>query len=191
MENYFVYQHVTPDGMYYFGVTNNIKERFCTSAYKTTALKPYIEKYGWNNIQHVVLFRNETYESSRFIEDFLIQTATLDGVCINKNRSGLIWKNNEKEYYKQYHKENEEHYKEYNEEHKEEIKERHKKYYEEQKEKLNEYSRQYKKEHKEEIKEYRKQYHKKYYEEHKEEIKQYQKQHYQRKKQENQNNNVN
>lgn len=42
--NYFVYEHVTPDGMYYFGVTRDLKNRFYKSHYNSTSLKPYIEK---------------------------------------------------------------------------------------------------------------------------------------------------
>ena len=92
--NYSVYQHVTPDGMYYFGATNNIKRRWRGNGclYKTTALQPYIEKYGWDNIQHIVLFREQTRENALWIENFLIETAREDGVCLNKQRSGLVSK---------------------------------------------------------------------------------------------------
>ena len=48
---YSIYVHITPDGMHYYGVTNNIKVRFRPSAYKTTSLQPYIEKYGWEKIK--------------------------------------------------------------------------------------------------------------------------------------------
>ena len=92
--NYSVYQHVTPDGMYYFGQTQNVERRWRNNGalYKETALQPYIEQYGWDNIQHIVLFRDQTKEDALFIEDFLITTAQEDGVCINKNRSGLVSK---------------------------------------------------------------------------------------------------
>jgi predicted GIY-YIG superfamily endonuclease len=90
--NYFVYEHITPDGMYYIGVTNNIKRRWESNGvhYKRASLQPYIEQYGWENIQHQVLFSNQTKENALKIEDFLIITATEDGVCINQRRSGLI-----------------------------------------------------------------------------------------------------
>ena len=92
--NYSVYQHVTPDGMYYFGQTQNVERRWRNNGalYKGTALQPYIEKYGWENIQHIVLFKDQTKEDALWIEDFLITTAQEDGVCINKNRSGLVSK---------------------------------------------------------------------------------------------------
>lgn len=109
-KKYVVYQHVTPDNMYYFGQTNNIKRRWEANGchYKRTALQPYIEKFGWENIQHIVLFRDQTKENALFIENFLIETAREDGVCINKQRSGLVSKEEgyQQQMCKQYHKKN-------------------------------------------------------------------------------------
>ena len=92
--NYSVYQHVTPDGMYYFGQTQNVERRWKNNGaeYKGTALYPYIEKYGWENIKHIILFENQSKENALFIENFLIETAREDGVCINQRRSGLVSK---------------------------------------------------------------------------------------------------
>lgn len=104
--NYTVYEHITPDGMYYFGTTSNIKKRWVCDGvnYKTTSLKPYINKFGWDNIQHKILFTNQTKDNALFIEDFLIHTAQEDGVCINKKRSGLI-STNRKEYRSKFERE--------------------------------------------------------------------------------------
>ena len=168
--NYSVYQHVTPDGLYYFGQTNNIKRRWRNNGagYKGTALYPYIEKYGWDNIKHIVLFREQTRENAFFIENFLIETAREDRVCINKNRSGNISK--EEGYIKKYR-----------EEHKDNIKEQSKQYYEQNKDKI----KQYREQNKEQILEQRKQYReqnkdkiKQYYEDNKDKIKQTSKQYY-------------
>ena len=141
--NYSVYQHVTPDGMYYFGQTSNIKRRWSNNGakYKKTSLQPYIEKFGWENIQHIVLFRDQTRENALWIEDFLITTAREDRVCINKQRSGLISK--EEGYKQEYYEENKDKFKEYYEENKEQIKEQHKQYRERNKDKSQEYNRQY------------------------------------------------
>ena len=141
--NYSVYQHVTPDGMHYFGQTNNIKRRWSSNGaeYKGTALYPYIEKYGWDNIQHIVLFKDQTRENALWIEDFLITTAQEDRVCINKNRSGNVSK---EEGYRQ----------EYYEQNKEQILEQKKQYYEQNKDKR----RQYREQNKQQIQEYQKQY---------------------------------
>ena len=138
-KKYVVYQHVTPDNMYYFGATQNVERRWSNNGaeYKRTALQPYIEKYGWDNIQHIVLFKDQSKENALWIEDFLIETAREDGVCINKQRSGLVSK---KEGYNQ---------------------DRNQKYYEQNKDRIRERHREYKDEHKDKIREYHEQYYQK------------------------------
>ena len=130
--NYSVYQHVTPDNMYYFGATQNVERRWSRNGaeYKGTALQPYIEKFGWDNIQHIVLFRDQTKENALWIEDFLITTAQEDGVCINKKRSGNISK---EEGYKQDRNQK------YYEQNKQQIREQQKQYYEQNKDKRKDY----------------------------------------------------
>ena len=156
--NYSVYQHVTPDGMHYFGQTNNIKRRWSSNGaeYKGTALYPYIEKYGWDNIQHIVLFKDQTRENALWIEDFLITTAQEDRVCINKNRSGNVSKEEgyRQEYYEQNKEQILEQKKQYYEQNKEQILEQKKQYYEQNKDKR----RQYREQNKQQIQEYQKQY---------------------------------
>ena len=140
MENNFsVYQHVTPDGMYYFGATQNVERRWSNNGaeYKGTALYPYIEKYGWDNIQHIVLFKDQTRENALWIEDFLITTAQEDGVCINKKRSGLISK--EEGYSQEYYETN-----------KEQILDKKQQYYEQNKQQRRKYQREYRERKKEE-----------------------------------------
>ena len=173
--NYSVYQHVTPDGMYYFGQTKDIKRRWSRNGaeYKGTSLYPYIEKYGWDNIQHIVLFKDQTKENALWIENFLIETAREDGVCINKQRSGLVSKG---EGYNQ---------------------DRNQKYYEQNKDRIREYRREYQDEHKDKIREYHEQYYQKNrekeleqsrqrYQKNRDEILEQRRQRYQRKKQEKQ-----
>ena len=184
--NYSVYQHVTPDGLYYFGQTNNIKRRWRNNGveYKRTALQPYIEKFGWDNIQHIVLFKDQTRENALWIEDFLITTAQEDGVCINKQRSGLISKEegynkNQMKYLREHNHENEvRKQKQYYEQNKDKIKEQSKQYYEQNKDKIKEQSKQYREQNKDKIKEQSKQYR----EQNREKYNEYQRQYYQRKK---------
>ena len=170
--NYSVYQHVTPDNMYYFGATQNVERRWRNNGaeYKRTALQPYIEKFGWDNIQHIVLFKNQTKENALWIEDFLITTAQEDGVCINKQRSGLISKEEgyNKNQCKQYYEQNKDKFKEYYEQNKDKFKE----YYEQNKEQISEQRKQYIEQNKDKIKERNKQY----YERNKEKFKEYQEQ---------------
>ena len=149
--NYTVYQHVTPDNMYYFGQSQNVEKRWeCNGIhYKETALYPYIEKYGWDNIQHIILFENQTKENALWIEDFLITTAREDGVCINKQRSGLVSKEEgyQQQMCKQYHEKN-----------KDSIHERHKLYYKQNKDKLIQHQLEYQKQNKDKIREYNREY---------------------------------
>ena len=148
---YTVYQHVTPDGMYYFGQTNNIKQRWrCNGIqYKTTSLYPYIEKFGWENIKHIVLFKEQTKENALWIENFLIETAREDGVCINQRRSGNIRK--EEGYAREYYEKNKEKFKEYQEQNKDKIQEYQR-----------EYQREYKEQNKDKIREYNREYQRQY-----------------------------
>ena len=166
---YTVYQHVTPDGMYYFGQTNNIKRRWEANGcrYKGTALQPYIEQYGWDNIKHIVLFRDKTKEDALWIEDFLIETAREDGVCINKQRSGNVSKKegynkNQMKYLREHNREDEiKKQKQYYEQNKDKIKQ----YYEQNKDKISDYQRDYREKNKDKKKQY--------YEQNKDKIKQY------------------
>ena len=170
--NYSVYQHVTPDGLYYFGQTNDIKRRWSGNGirYKGTSLYPYIEKYGWDNIQHIVLFRDQTKDNALWIEDFLIETAREDGVCINQRRSGLVSK---EEGYKQRQQ------KQYREQNKEQILEQKQQYYEQNKEQIREQQKQYREQNKEQIKKQQQQY----YEQNKQQIKKQKQQYYEQNKQ--------
>ena len=180
--NYSVYQHVTPDGMYYFGQTNNIKRRWKNNGagYKGTALQPYIEKFGWDNIQHIVLFKDQTKENALFIENFLIETAQEDGVCINKNRSGLVSKEEgyRQEYDKHYYKKNKEQKQQYYQKNKEQILEQRREYREQNRDKIKQYYEQ----NKDKFREQNRDKIKQYYETNKEQIREQQKQYYEQNK---------
>ena len=173
--NYSVYQHVTPDNMYYFGQTNNIKRRWRNNGveYKGTALYPYIEKYGWENIKHIVLFRDQTRENALWIENFLIETAREDGVCINKKRSGNISKE------EGYNKNQMKYLREQN--HENEVRKQ-KQYYEQNKDKIKEQSKQYREKNREKYNEYHRQYQREYNEKNREKYNKYQREYRQRKK---------
>ena len=181
-KKYVVYEHITPDGMYYFGQTQNVERRWSNNGaeYKRTALQPYIEKYGWENIQHIVLFRDQTKEDALWIEDFLITTAREDGVCINKQRSGLVSK---EEGYNQDRKQK------YYEQNKDKIRKQRQQRYQKNREKELEQRRQrYQKNREKELEYYQKNREKRleqsrqYYQKNRDEINERRRQRYQRKK---------
>lgn len=114
---YYCYCHITPDEMFYIGYSGlQPSERWNPSNYKTSSLRPYIEKYGWDSIRHVVLKDGLTKEQAEQLEDLLIQEAKRQGFCINKNGSGGIARDNPKEYYREYEKteKRKEYHREYN-----------------------------------------------------------------------------
>ena len=189
--NYSVYQHVTPDNMHYFGQTNNIKCRWSNNGagYKGTSLYPYIEQYGWDNIQHIVLYENLPYDDALKIEDSLIISGWEKGNCINKRRSGNVSKDDvyireyQREYQREYYEQNKDklnqYSREYREENREKILEYQREYREENREKYNEYHHEYQREYREKNREKYNEYHREYQRE-------YQRQRYQRKKEEKQ-----
>lgn len=88
-KTYVVYCHTAPNGVYY-GVTCNVKNRWHPSRYKhnNTPFKDAIIEFGWENIQHEVLFENLTLDEALKLEDQLIVKARGNGTCLNAHRSG-------------------------------------------------------------------------------------------------------
>lgn len=110
---YWVYAHVLPTKEVYIGMSKlQPWQRWNKSQYKTSVLAPYIEQYGWENIQHKVFIDSLTKEQAEQVEDWFIHKATADGFCINKNRSGGCARCDIKAYQKQYNKQWEEDHKE-------------------------------------------------------------------------------
>ena len=105
---YTVYTHrvVTEDNgpMYYVGVTyQKLSRRWKPSAYKATALEPYIIQYGWDNIEHRVFYDGLDHEMALKIEDTLIRLYRHFDCCINQQRSGLIKVSNQRSYWNEWH----------------------------------------------------------------------------------------
>lgn len=129
---YWVYTHTTPNGMYYIGMSKlQPCKRWDKSAYKEpNSLAPYIEQFGWENIEHKVLIDGLTKEQAEQWEDHLIQALSMNDLCINKQRSGGQYRKGKQAYMKQYNDGHKEEIKQYNkqwrEEHKEERKAYHK-----------------------------------------------------------------
>ena len=146
---------VVQEKLIYIGSSDEpeCRYRWKPSNYKTTELYHYIEKHGWDNIEHIVFKDGLTPKQAKQLEDLLITQAKIDGWCINKQGSGLYKKDNPKEYYKQYRENHKEEIKQYREEHKEDFK----RYREEHKEEIIQRKKLYRQNHEEEIKQYEKQ----------------------------------
>ena len=184
---YIVYVHITPDGMHYYGVTNNPKRRWEGNGrlYKTTALQPYIEKFGWENIQHIILFENQSKEDALKIEDSLIISGWEKGNCINQQRSGNISKEEGyfREYRREYREENREKYNEYQREYHREYQ---REYREQNKDEFRKYQREYRRKNREKYNEYYRQRYQENLSKNREKNRIKQQKYYQRKKEEKQ-----
>ena len=71
-----VYEHITPSGKRYIGITSkeNVKQRWRGGSHykKGTAFRGAIDKYGWNDIQHNILFDDLTEKEAKWLENYLI-----------------------------------------------------------------------------------------------------------------------
>ena len=109
ISGYMVYAHITPNRMIYIGMSKlQPCRRWRPSMYQGKSLYPYIEQYGWENIEHRVLIDGLSKEQAEQIEDWFIRKATADGFCINKQGSGGLCRDDRKAYDKRYHKEHKE-----------------------------------------------------------------------------------
>lgn len=148
-KKYTVYVHrvVTDDNgpMYYVGVTTDVKSRWHATAYIQSSLWPYIEKYGWDNIEHSVFAEDLDRDMAYRLEDTLILLHRGFGCCINYLRSGLRQAKDRKEYDRlrrlEHHDEKLEYDRKYNQEHREEQKAFAKQWYYSNLERRTEYQR--------------------------------------------------
>ena len=76
MNDYTVYAHIVPNGKLYIGITH-LKPEYrygkngngycgCTLFWRA------IQKYGWDNIKHIIIFENLSKEIACLFEQFLI-----------------------------------------------------------------------------------------------------------------------
>ena len=62
---YCVYKHTSPSNKVYIGITINPKRRWNKSHYKYNEhFNNAINKYGWDNFNHEILFSNLTIEDA-------------------------------------------------------------------------------------------------------------------------------
>lgn len=72
-KNYYVYKHTSPSDKVYIGITTNPKKRWRKSNYSYNKhFTNAINKYGWNNFKHEILFSNLSAEEAKQKEIELI-----------------------------------------------------------------------------------------------------------------------
>lgn len=70
-----VYRHITPSGKSYIGITSIKPEKRWSNGRgysKNTPFGKAIEKYGWNDIKHNILFDDLTEKEAKWLENYLI-----------------------------------------------------------------------------------------------------------------------
>lgn len=70
-KKYCVYVHIFPNGKQYVGMTCNTKDRWRYYGYaysEITDMNLDIRKYGWDNIQHIILKSDLTFEDAKQLE---------------------------------------------------------------------------------------------------------------------------
>lgn len=75
-KNYILYLHISPSGKKYFGITGEKKPEYRWkngNGYKDNQhFWKAIQKYGWNNIEHIILANDLTKEDACLFEQILI-----------------------------------------------------------------------------------------------------------------------
>ena len=160
VKGYWLYVHHTPDNWYYPGCSKqSVSKRWKVGQYRKTGLEDSIKKFGWDNIEHIILMDGLTKEEALYWEDRLICMYNDLGCCLNKQRSGRHTKQYHKEYYEKHKDKLLNQQKQRYELKKDEIQDKIKKYHQTHKEQIKEYQKQYREANKERLKEYHKQYH--------------------------------
>ena len=70
-----VYEHITPSGKRYIGITSQKPEKRWSNGRgyeKGSAFRRAIDKYGWDDIQHNILFNDLTEKEAKWLENYLI-----------------------------------------------------------------------------------------------------------------------
>ena len=86
--NYCVYIHKFPNNKMYIGISKeeDINRRWQNGlGYKNQVVYRAIKKYGWENIKHIILYRNFTEEKAKFKERLLIKLFNTNIYCKNSN----------------------------------------------------------------------------------------------------------
>lgn len=69
-----IYMHKFPNGKIYIGQTNNSEKRWNKgTAYEQKAMKKAINKYGWENVEHIILEENVEEQNANERENYYIR----------------------------------------------------------------------------------------------------------------------
>lgn len=74
-KNWTVYMHISPSGKRYIGITSQtVSQRWRNgNGYKKTVFYNAIQKYGWENFEHIILYENVSKDFACIKEQELIK----------------------------------------------------------------------------------------------------------------------
>lgn len=90
-KNWLVYEHTSPSGRIYIGITNQSPNRRWKNGlgyYHNIPFYAAIKKYGWNNIKHRVLVQDLTKEEAKELEKLFISKNKGNGISYNITDGG-------------------------------------------------------------------------------------------------------
>lgn len=133
VKGYWVYSIKVPSiNKYYIGISKRKKccDRWIKTRYVGTALEQYFDE--WQSMEKTVLVDNLNKQESFIYEDNIIRALSMNNLCINERRSGLIYASDKNGYEREYREDNREKYNEY-----------HRQWSKDNREKKNKYQRKY------------------------------------------------
>lgn len=136
VKGYWVYSIQVPSiNKYYIGISGVKKcsQRWYKKAYESSSLAPYLDE--WDSMIKTVLIDGLNREQAYQYEGKIIDALSMNNLCINKQRSGLIRVSDINAYHKECYKNNSEY--------RENQKQRAKQYRYNNREQIREYRKQY------------------------------------------------
>lgn len=90
-DNWTVYKHTSPSGKVYIGITSRVPKRRWAKGLgykKCQAFRCAVDKYGWNNIKHEILFSGLSESRAKLLEIDLIRHYKNLGISYNITDGG-------------------------------------------------------------------------------------------------------
>lgn len=92
MKSWTVYKHISPNGKVYVGISSNVKRRWAANGYyyhlSDTIFSRALNKYGWDNFQHIIIQEGLTKQEACDIEKELIAYYKAKGISYNITDGG-------------------------------------------------------------------------------------------------------
>ena len=92
MKSWTVYEHISPSGKVYVGITSNVKRRWAANGYyyhlSDTVFSRALKKYGWDNFTHHIVLEGISAEEAKYTEKYLIRWYKIHGMSYNITDGG-------------------------------------------------------------------------------------------------------